>query len=258
MLRRGIAALFVMCLPALPQHGSTSVVNPYTEPDDARAGATLFRAQCAGCHGPEGAGTAAGPSLTTGTYRRGASDEALFQTVSKGVPGTAMPAFSAFTGLQVWQLVTHLRSLTITHGADRVKGNPQAGAEAFRSGCSGCHTVADNGGFTGPDLTTVGMRRSAAELRRALSEPNAEVASRYWSLAIRTKSGQQLRGIRLNEDTHSYQLRDERGRLVSILKRDVAEAELVRSSPMSAIAGKLSESQINDIISYLVTLRSER
>jgi putative heme-binding domain-containing protein len=258
MLKRGIAALFAVCFPALPQHGSSGVVNPYTGPDDARSGARLFRAQCAGCHGPEGGGTAAGPSLTTGTYKRGGSDEALFVTVSKGVPGTAMPAFAAFTGLEVWQLVTHLRTLSITHGAVQVKGDAQAGAEVFRSVCSTCHAVGDTGGFTGPDLTMIGARRSAGELRRALSEPDADVASRYWTVGIRTKSGQTVRGVRLNEDTHSYQLRDESGRLISILKRDIADAELVRRSAMTAIAGKLSDAQIENLVAYLVTLRRER
>jgi putative heme-binding domain-containing protein len=256
MLGREITAFLLVCVPALPQHGSTGVVNPYTGAEDSRAGARLFRAQCAGCHGPDGAGTAAGPSLTTGTFKRGGSDEALFQTVSKGVPGTAMPAFSAFSGLEIWQLVTHLRTLSITHGAGQVKGNAQAGADMFRSACSSCHAVAGAGGFTGPDLTVIGARRSAVELRRALSEPDAEVGSRYWSLSIRTRSGQTLRGIRLNEDTHSYQIRDDRGRLLSILKRDVAEAELVRGSPMAAAASKLSQTHIDDLVAYLVTLRS--
>src|SRR5882757_5454959 len=132
MHRREFAAMIFLCLPVAAQHGSTTVVNPYTDPEHAEAGAKLYRAQCAGCHGLDGAGTGAGPSLTSGTFQRGGSDEELFRTISKGVPVTAMPAFS-FNGLQVWQLVTHVRAIGIVHGATQVKGDAAAGAVLFRA-----------------------------------------------------------------------------------------------------------------------------
>src|ERR1051325_1365678 len=103
MTFQGVAVIAFLALPALAQHGSTTVVNPYTGPDDAQAGAALFRAQCAGCHGPDGGGAGAGPNIGSGTFSHGASDEALFRAVSKGFAGTSMPAFS-FSGLQTWQL----------------------------------------------------------------------------------------------------------------------------------------------------------
>ena len=258
MRRSGIAVFLALSVPAMPQHGSTTAVNPYTGPQHAEAGAKLFRAQCAGCHGPEGAGTAAGPSLTTGNLKRGGSDEELFQTISKGVPGTAMPAFSALSGLQVWQLVTHMRALARSHGTLTSKGDARAGEAIFRSNCTPCHALDGSGRLAGPDLAGVAARRSPVELRQAVSEPDADVPSQYWSVSIRTRSGQTLRGIRLNEDSHSYQLHDERGRLVSVLKRDVAGAELIRRSPMSAIAGKLSDKDIDNVVAYLMTLRRER
>src|SRR3954470_12328344 len=124
MHRREIAAMLFLCLPLAAQHGSTTVVNPYTEPEHAEAGAKLYRSQCAGCHGPNGAGTGAGPSLISGTFKHGGSDEALFRTISKGQPGTSMPPF-AFTGLQTWQLITHMRALGIVHGASPSPGDPK-------------------------------------------------------------------------------------------------------------------------------------
>src|SRR5437773_12489766 len=122
----GFAVPILFALPLLAQHGSTSVVNPYTSPEHAQSGATLFRSQCAGCHGLDGAGTGAAPSLISGAFQRGGSDEELFRTISKGVAGTAMPAF-AFSGLQVWQVVTHLRAIGIVQGAAQTKGDAAAG-----------------------------------------------------------------------------------------------------------------------------------
>ena len=83
----------------------------------------------------------------------------------------------------------------------------------------GCHAVRGEGGLTGPDLTSVGSTRSYAELLKSVTDPDAEVPSEYWSVDCENGAGQNLRGIRLNEDTHSLQLRDEKGRLVSLLKR---------------------------------------
>ena len=118
---KGVGAIVLCALPVLAQHGSTTVVNPYTSPEHEQAGAKLFRSQCAGCHGPDGTGTGAGASLASGTFVHGDSDEAVFRTISKGVPGTTMPAFS-FSGLQIWQLVTHVRALSIAHGATPNQG----------------------------------------------------------------------------------------------------------------------------------------
>ena len=253
----GIAVTIFFPLPILGQHGSTTVVNPYTTPEHAQSGATLYRAQCAGCHGLDGAGTGAGPSLTSGTFQRGGSDEELFRTISKGVPGTAMPAFS-FSGLQVWQLVTHLRAIGIVHGAAQSKGDAEAGAVVFRANCSGCHAVRGEGGLIGPDLTAVGSRRSYAELLQSVIDPDADVPSQYWRVNVKTSTGQNLSGIRLNEDTHSLQLRDEKGRLISLLKRNIATTELIRQSPMPSFKDKLTDAQIANVIAYLISVRGEQ
>jgi putative heme-binding domain-containing protein len=250
---KGTGVIVLFSLPVLAQHGSTTVVNPYNSPEHGQAGAKLFRAQCAGCHGPDGAGTGAGASLTSGTFVHGGSDEALFRTISKGVPGTTMPAFS-FSGLQIWELVTHVRALEIARGASQTKGDPQAGAAIFHANCVRCHVAGGEGGLTGPDLTTIGARRSNAELHEAISDPDSEVGSEYWSVAATTSTGRKVRGVRLNEDTFSFQIREENGRLLSLLKRDLKDVEVNRRSPMPSFKGKLSETQMDDVIAWLVNL----
>lgn len=246
-----VMTLVVFALPVLAQHGSTNVVNPYMSPEDEQAGARLFRAQCAGCHGPDGAGTGAGPNLSSGTLVHGNSDEAVFASISKGFPGTAMPAFS-LSGLQIWQLVTHLRALAMARGAREGRGDPQAGASVFRDNCSGCHLVNGEGGLSGPDLTSVGRRLSVAEIRESIVNPDAVVPSEYWSVVATTATGGTVRGIRLNEDTFSLQVRDEKGRLVSLLKRDLKNFEVIRRSPMPSFNGKLTGTQMDDVIAWLI------
>jgi cytochrome c oxidase cbb3-type subunit 3 len=249
--------MIFLCLPVAAQHGSTTVVNPYTDPENAEAGAKLYRSQCAGCHGLNGAGTGAGPSLTSGTFKYGGSDAGLFGTISKGLPGTSMPAFS-FSGLQIWQLVTHVRALGIVHGTSPSPGNAKSGAGVFHKSCSNCHVVKGEGGLNGPDLTSIGSRRSYADLRTALIDPDAEVPSEFWSVVVTTTSGQNIRGARLNEDTSSIQIRTDQGRLVSLLKQEIAEMNLIRRSPMPSFKDKLSEAQMEDVIAYLRGQRGEQ
>jgi len=242
--------------PLWAQPGGAAVVNPYTGPEDREAGEKLFRSRCAGCHGPDGSGTGAGPNLVSGSWLHGGSDDALFRTISKGLPGTSMPAFS-LSGLQVWQLVTHIRALAIARGATQARGDSAAGAAIFRANCSRCHRVAAEGGLAGPDLSAIAASRSYAELRESIVNPDGQVSSAYWSLEATTSAGQTVRGIRLNEDTFSLQIRDENGRLRSLLKRDLKNVELIRRSPMPSFAGKLSDSQIDDVIAWLIAVRAD-
>src|SRR5947209_11359008 len=170
-------------------HGSITG-NPFSTPWDRMEGMRLFKSTCAGCHGLEGAGGSNGPSLTTGTVKHGGSDEALFRTITKGVPDTPMAAFP-LDGGQVWQLITFLRSVNIGRGPDPSKGNPASGAQIFAAnGCARCHTAGGSGGFLGPDLSEIGSRRSAADLESSILDSNAVVSQDYWSLRARTRTGQ--------------------------------------------------------------------
>src|SRR6266849_10085397 len=74
--------------------------------DDDSAGERLFRLHCAECHGLDGQG-GQGPDLTRGVYRRGSTDAALYQTISKGVAGTPMPA-NSLSDRQLWQIVGYV------------------------------------------------------------------------------------------------------------------------------------------------------
>jgi putative heme-binding domain-containing protein len=240
-----VLCFFVFAAILGAQHGSS----PGVRVDQSSEGAKLFRAQCAGCHALDGSGTGAGPSLNSGVFRRGGSDDAIVATISKGSAGTSMPAFSFDAG-QMWQLVAHIRSLAIVRAASDTPGDVKAGEALFREHCAGCHTPA--GAFTAPDLTRSAARLTLAQLRQSIEDPNATVPFEYWSVSGRTKSGQAIEGIRLNEDTSSIQMRDRRGKLSSVLKADLANFEIIRTSPMPRFKEKLSGAQIDDILAYLV------
>jgi cytochrome c oxidase cbb3-type subunit 3 len=251
---------WLLLLPALAtlaaqDHGSITG-NPFSGPEDLVAGMRLFRSACAACHGLQGGGGSNGPSLTTGTFKRGGSDEALFRSITNGVPDTPMAAFP-LDGREVWRLIAFIRSVNVGQAALQTKGDAVKGAKIFASrGCARCHTAGGEGGFTGPDLSEIGSRRTLAQLTSAVLNPNADVDEDYWALHARTKSGQAIAGIRLNEDMDSFQIRETSGKLRSLRKADLAQYEIIRTSPMPSFQDKLQAAELENLLAFLAGLRT--
>jgi len=90
---------------------STLRANP--GPDKAATAGT-YRTKCAMCHGPDGAGSAVGKSMSIPDLRssvvQNTADGELAQIISNGKGG--MPAFkSSLSADQIHALVTYVRSL---------------------------------------------------------------------------------------------------------------------------------------------------
>jgi len=248
-----LALPLLLALALQAQHGSTTK-NPFSTAADVAEGSRLFRAQCSACHGPGGAGGAAGPDLTQGSMKRPNTDESLFAIVSKGIPGTPMPGYAA-DAKEIWRIVAYLRTLSIGKAAEKAKGNAERGAALYaRHKCGGCHELRGEGGWLGPSLSNVGGERSIAQLYTSLREPNRDVAPETWRLRGKTKTGAAVMGVRINEDTFSYQYRDAGG-LRSVAKSALVEAELVTESAMPSYEGKLSAAEMDDLVAFLANCR---
>src|SRR5437764_4552040 len=136
--------------------------NPHLgNPESIRGGMALYRIRCADCHGLDAAGYR-GPDLTA-FLAAGATDERLFQTIRKGVPGTEMPPSTAPDD-DLLLMIAYLRKLGGAVPAGRPTGNVENGARLFASQCSTCHRVSGRGGRLGPDLSRIGVARSQAAL----------------------------------------------------------------------------------------------
>ena len=82
------------------------------EPAELERGRRLFLGACAGlCHAPPGGGRAEAPELFDCEWRHGATDSAIFETISQGVPGTPMVGFGAtLDDRDIWRLIAYLHS----------------------------------------------------------------------------------------------------------------------------------------------------
>jgi putative heme-binding domain-containing protein len=236
---------------------SAQTTNPHATPADREAGAKIFRSHCGSCHGVRGTG-GLGPDLTSGSYFHGSSDADLYRNISDGIPGTAMPA-QFFDGKQVWQIVAHVRSLAGSGTASVPRGDAGRGERLFREqGCIGCHLVRGEGGIRGPDLSVIGSQRSAAHLRESILEPNGAVAQEFWVAKLVDGEGKSHAGFVMNQDTYMIQILDFSLGLRALPRSALKDFGIDRGSLMPSYKGKLSEAELTDLVSYLISLKRGR
>ena len=106
--------------------------NPFAgDAKAAKAGEYEFRINCALCHGLGAHGGGRGPDLTRAVKKHTHSDADMFQVISNGIPGTAMPANGTngqgvgMTDEEIWQIITYIRSQEVKAPAHAV-GNAGA------------------------------------------------------------------------------------------------------------------------------------
>ena len=245
------ATLTLSAQDSPPQH------NPHTTPSDIAQGKRIFQGHCAGCHGPGGEG-GRGAILARPTLTRATDDATLYQILKDGIKGTEMPPAPELNEHEKWQVAAFVKSLGRVD-VSKAPGDPTKGEQLFASnGCSKCHTVKMKGGRMGPDLTQIGARRNAAYLREALIAPEAALPEGFMQVRLTTKTGEYFTGIILNEDTYSVQIRDLADRLHSFWKDELSEFRRERgTSPMPSYRNKLSPADLDDLVSYLASLRGE-
>jgi hypothetical protein len=62
----------------------------------------------------------------------------------------------------------------------------------------------------------------------------------------------------MNEDTFTLQVLDAKERLLSLPKSELASYEIVRESAMPSYQGMIRGDDLEDLMSYLVSLRQRR
>lgn len=220
----------------------------------ADAGHQLYRTHCFVCHGEVGE-SVPGVSFRSGNYRRASTDDEIARVILNGIPGTGMPPTN-LTADDRRNLVAYLRSMH-AGGESQGSGDASRGMALVqgKGGCLHCHRIDEKGSRVGPDLSEIGLLRNAAYLEKSMTAPDSVIAPANRFVRAVTKQGATIGGRRLNEDTHTIQLIDDKEHLVSLEKADLTEITLVKKSPMPSYRDKLSSQEIADIVSYLLSLK---
>lgn len=227
---------------------------------DLEKGKQLFLGMCSGCHGIEGGGQ--GPNLNRPVLTRANTDEALLALIRDGIPDRGMPR-TRMTSSELHALASYVRSLGATAPV-ALTGNPANGQATYKKlGCASCHVVAGEGGTFGPELTTVGSRRSPDYLRQAVLDPGAILPrgtmpipgrgfNEYLPVRIVTRDGREVKGLRVNEDSFTIQVRDT-NQLYSFRKADLQTLQKQMGKSLMP-EYKLAGSEIGDLVAYLSSL----
>ena len=101
------------------------------------------------------------------------------------------------------------------------------------------------------------MDPGAALPKGVLQIPSRGYAE-YLPLRIVTKQGGEVRGIRVNEDTFSIQVRDQAGKFYSLRKADLELLEKqTGKSLMPSVSARLTPAELTDLVAYLASLQGE-
>lgn len=236
---------------------------------DLEKGRQLFLGMCSRCHGIQGGG-GEGPNLNRPVLTLASDDQSLLAIIRDGIPNTGMPRVRRMTDAELKALVVYVRSLGRV-ASEPVNGSPERGQTVYaKLGCSSCHTVDGQGGTFGPELSNIGILRAPHYLRQAILDPAATLPrgvllvpgrgfNEFLPVRIVTKDGQEVRGLRVNEDSFTIQVKDASGRLYSFRKTDlqVLDKEIGKSM-MPSYSGKVSDSELDDLIAYLSSQRGAK
>ena len=150
----GLALVGCTRIPGRPGPGPEVV-----RPDEVLDFPTLYKSNCAACHGEHGKNGAA-ISLANPVYLAIAGEDTLREITGKGVAGKLMPPFAKSAGgmltdkqidvlahgmMQEWSRPDLLAGMSVPQYASTMAGDAVRGQEAFGTFCARCHGVSGEG-----------------------------------------------------------------------------------------------------------------
>jgi putative heme-binding domain-containing protein len=243
---------------------STSAQAPTTQVHDAQYpevdivyGASLYAARCVTCHGVQG-DAIGGVNLRSGKFRNASTDTELARFIRAGSPAAGMPPF-ALDNAEMAGITAYLRNMNTFDAATVKTGDVARGRAIFEGtgGCTACHRVGRLGSRVAPNLSDVGSLRSPGSLQRSLLDPSSQMMPINRPVRLVKKDGSVISGRRLNEDTYSIQVIDDKERLHSVLKADLKDFTISKTSPMPSFKDTLSAGEIADLLGYLSSLKGQ-
>ncbi len=117
------------------------VVSPPEIPSQTLAlkGGEIYQNICAQCHGTEGEGSV-GPALSDPTFQKNASDQAIYDVISRGQHGTSMIAWgNILTADQINQIIAFIRLMKPKAGTGSAAPTFADVEAIFKTSCAVCH-----------------------------------------------------------------------------------------------------------------------
>ncbi|MCH7916769.1 MAG: HEAT repeat domain-containing protein [Planctomycetes bacterium] len=137
--------------------------------------------------------------------------------------------------------------------ARKGSGDSANGRLLFAQVCGVCHTLFDQGGQAGPDLT--GYERDNLDfMLLAIVDPSAAIRAEFTNFHVETKDGRQLTGLIEEQDSNRIILRgvDNQTTLVPRTQIKTLQASSISLMP-DGLSEAMNDQQILDLFSYLTS-----
>ena len=138
--------------------------------------------------------------------------------------------------------------------ADIFSGDLDRGRKLFygKALCSTCHSINQQGGSLGPDLTSIQKDRSAHDLLEAIVYPSASFVRSYETYQIKTKSASYT-GVIKEKTSQAILLANSPLSTIRIPREDIVSTELLDNSMMPQNLDKmLTKQEIADLMTFLL------
>lgn len=218
-----------------------------------KQGQEVYNHNCTVCHGLNGVAGDRGPALVAGRYYVRRKDQAIFDAIQNGIPGTAMPA-SGLEPMDIWKVVAYIRSLRATASDAFVRGDIAHGEQIFwiKGRCGQCHMIRGRGGILGPDLSNIGGEQTLQHIHDSLTKAQPRIPRGYQPVELVTADGQRISGIAKNEDSFSLQLLDSHDRLQLFTRDELREVRYKKQSLMPSDCDKtFTPTELQDLLAFL-------
>jgi len=229
-------------------------------PPDAEAaerGAKLYAPNCAFCHGEKATG-ADGPDLVRSPLvLHDDKGELIGPLLLKGRPEKGMPAFSALTPAQAYDIAEFLH-LKVEIAANRgtyhtlniVTGDAKMG-EAYFNGPGRCHACHSPTG----DLAHIAARYQPDVLQNRFLWPGG-FGSGIGKITVTLPGGESISGTPKRLDDFTVSLIDASGNYHSWARTGSVQVVIEdRLAEHRQLLGKYTDADVHNLTAYLVTLR---
>jgi putative heme-binding domain-containing protein len=130
-------------------------------------------------------------------------------------------------------------------------GDPYHGQTLFNTTCAACHTLFNQGGQVGPDLTTY-KRDDLETILLNVVNPNAEIREGFENYVIETKDDRTLNGFLVESDNRVVVLRGLDGQNLTLDRKDIVEMKAAGVSLMpEGLLDTFDDQQVRDLFAYL-------
>ena len=125
------------------------------------------------------------------------------------------------------------------------------------AGCYACHRFDNQGGMTGPDLTSAGRRYSSHDLLDQVINPSKVINEQFSAITVVTDAGLVHTGVVVNLNGDSMSLNTDLtdpNKRVNIDRKTIDSLIVSKTSPMPAgLFDRMTKEEILDLIAYLIS-----